>query len=90
MRETIIEKAVKSRVSELGGWPLKFVSPGTNGMPDRIALFPGGKIIFIETKAPGEKPEPLQEYRIEQLRALGFECMVIDSKEEAASIRKED
>lgn len=45
-------KAVKTQLS---GWPLKFTSPGQNGMPDRIVLLPGGKIYFVELKAPRQK-----------------------------------
>jgi len=90
MREKNIEKAVARRVFELGGIALKFVSPGTNGIPDRIALLPGGRVIFIEAKAPGEKPRPLQLYRMKQLQALGFECLVIDSQEAAIRITAEE
>lgn len=50
-------------------------------MPDRIVLLPEGKIVFIELKAPGKKPRPIQKYRIKELIALGFRVKVIDSIE---------
>ena len=60
---------------------MKFVSPSFSGMPDRLLLFPDGKLAFAEIKAPGRKPRPLQISRIEKLRSLGFKVYVIDSIE---------
>lgn len=79
MREKDIERKLVRVVRESGGLALKFVSPGMAGVPDRLLLFPGGKVAFAEVKAPGEKPRPLQVHRIEQLRALGFYVYVVDS-----------
>ena len=81
MREASIEKRLKNEVEKIGGKALKFVSPGTIGIPDRIVLLPGGKIIFIELKAQGKKLRPMQEYRAKELRALGFDVRCIDSVE---------
>ena len=81
MREASIEKRLKNEVEKIGGKALKFVSPGVTGIPDRIVLLPGGKIIFIELKAPGKKLSPIQEYRAKELRALGFDVRCIDSVE---------
>ncbi|ADG00079.1 VRR-NUC domain protein [Clostridium botulinum F str. 230613] len=50
-------------------------------MPDRIVLLPEGRIIFVELKAPGKKPRPIQKYRIKELRSLGFRVEIIDSIE---------
>lgn len=77
--ESRIEKSVKKDVEKRGGLCWKFVSPGTKGVPDRIALLPGGAIEFIETKAPGRKLSPLQEKRKRQLEGLGFTYRVVDS-----------
>ena len=82
MREQRIERQLVRTVSKLGGLALKFVSPGMAGVPDRLLLFPGGKAVFVETKAPGKKPRPLQSHRHDQLRALGFPVFVIDSPEQ--------
>ena len=62
----------------MGGWAVKFSSPGLDGMPDRLVLFPGGKLGFVELKAPGKKMRPLQEKR---KRTLGFLVFCVDSKE---------
>ena len=79
MREKIIEHALIRAVLKRGGLCPKFVSPGYDGMPDRIILMPGGRIAFAELKAPGKKPRPLQLYMHTQLRLLGFQVFVIDN-----------
>lgn len=79
-RERDIERRLKARVEKAGGWCLKFLS-SVSGVPDRICLFPGGKIIFVELKRKGLKPRPLQEREIKRIRELGFRVEVIDSEE---------
>ena len=86
MREQRIEHQLVRQVSKLGGLALKFVSPGMAGVPDRLLLFPGGKAVFVETKAPGKKPRPLQVHRHEQLRALGFRVYVIDEMKQIREV----
>ena len=82
MLEKMIEQKLVRAVKKEGGLCLKFVSPGMDGMPDRIILMPGGRIAFVEVKAPGKKPRPLQVCRHEQLRELGFEVFVLDRPED--------
>ena len=81
MREKLIEQKLIQAVRRQGGLALKFISPGLNGVPDRLLLFHGGQMAFAEVKAPGLKPRPLQEVRIAQLRALGFRVYVVDGEE---------
>ena len=59
MREKQIEQALVKAVRKRGGIALKFVSPGMAGVPDRLVLFPGGRMAFVEVKAPGKKPRLL-------------------------------
>ena len=66
MREKQIEHALVMAVKAAGGMCPKLVSPGTDGMPDRMILLPKGHIGFVEVKAPGKKPRPLQERRHKQ------------------------
>ena len=80
MREKEIESALVKLVKARGGICPKWVSPGFDGMPDRIVLLPGGHVGFVELKAPGKKPGPLQLSRHEMLRKLGFKVYVIDGK----------
>ena len=81
MREKVIEQKLVAEVKKAGGICPKWVAPGFDGVPDRIAMFPGGKIAFVEMKAPGEKPRPLQRARHELLRKLGFRVYVLDEIE---------
>ena len=81
MREKTVEQKLVSEVKKAGGICPKWVAPGFDGVPDRIAMFPGGKIAFVEVKAPGEKPRPLQEARHELLRRLGFRVYILDEIE---------
>ena len=55
MRENEIERRLAVSVKEMGGMAVKFVSPGLDGVPDRIVLLPGGKAAFVELKAPGKR-----------------------------------
>lgn len=80
IRERDIEKYLRDEIRKAGGRAYKFVSPGNNGVPDRIVILPGGKIIFVELKAPGNKPTALQAAQITKLKALGCSVYVIDSK----------
>lgn len=89
MREIEIEKALVREVKQRGGLCWKFVSPGNNGVPDRIVLLPNGRIAFVETKAPGKKPKPLQLVRHETLRKLGFSVYVIDRMEQITKVIQE-
>lgn len=82
MREQIIEQALVKAVKARGGMCPKFTSPGMDGMPDRLVLFPHGRIAFVEVKAPGKKPRPLQLHRHEQLQRLGFHVYVLDGLEQ--------
>lgn len=82
MREKEIEKYLRDRVRAIGGRAYKFVSPGNDGVPDRLVCLPGGRVVFVELKAPGMTPRPLQIHQIGMLRLLGFRVEVIDSKEQ--------
>ncbi len=78
MREKAIEAQLAKAVKKVGGMCPKFVSPGTDGMPDRVILLPGAKIAFVEVKSPGKKPRPLQVKRHRELSDLGFPVFVLD------------
>ena len=89
MREKITEQKLTKAVKNMGGIAPKFVSPGFDGMPDRIVLLPGGHIGFVEVKAPGEKPRPLQLARHGLLRQLGFKVFVLDDEQQIGGILDE-
>ena len=79
MRERDIERHFVSEVKKRGGIAWKFTSPGTDGVPDRIVIFPG-LICFVELKAPGQKMRPLQEKRKQEIEKMGFQVFCIDGK----------
>ncbi|WHH58465.1 VRR-NUC domain-containing protein [Petroclostridium sp. X23] len=80
MREKVIEEYLRDRIKAIGGRAYKFVSPGNVGVPDRLILLPGGKVVFAELKAPGKKPTPNQTNQIKRILNLGFDVHIIDSK----------
>jgi hypothetical protein len=86
MREKKIEQKLARMVKSRGGICPKFVSPGMDGMPDRIVLLPNGNVGFVEVKAPGKEPRPLQVQRLKALHALGFKAYVLDGEEQIGGI----
>ncbi len=89
MREKITEQKLIIAARAIGGIAPKLVSPGFDGMPDRMVLLPGGHIAFAEIKAPGKKPRPLQLSRHRLLRRLGFRVYVIDDSDQIGGILDE-
>lgn len=81
MRETQVEQHLCKQVKLLGGECEKFKSPGKKNVPDRIALWPGAKIDFIETKRPGKDANEAQARDHKRRRAMGFRVFVIDTIE---------
>ena len=71
MREKEIESYLRDRIRRIGG-----------KVPDRLVCLPGGRAVFVELKAPGKAPRPIQIHQIGMLKQLGFRVEVIDSKEQ--------
>ena len=84
--EKFIERKLVEAVRAVGGIAPKLVSPGLDGMPDRLVLLPKGRMGFVEVKAPGKKPRPLQTARLELLKRLGFKAYVLDGEEQIEGI----
>lgn len=89
MTEKQIEQRLVKAVKDRGGLCPKWVSPGWDGVPDRIILFPGGRMAFVEVKRPSEKPRPLQLRRHGQLQVLGFTVYVLDDENKIPEIIRE-
>ncbi|MDO5015273.1 MAG: VRR-NUC domain-containing protein [Clostridia bacterium] len=77
MRESEIEKILRVEIEKLNGVCFKFISPGNIGVPDRIVIYPGGKIHFIELKTKKGVLSKAQELQISVLRSKGAEVFVI-------------
>lgn len=86
MLERRIEQRLCDRAKQAGGLAIKWVAPAFAGVPDRIVFLPGGRIIFVELKAPGEKPTALQERIHHMLLSLGADVRVVDSLEAADAV----
>jgi hypothetical protein len=89
VREKAIEKRLVEAVRNNNGMCPKFVSPGLDGMPDRLVLLPNGKVGFVEVKRKGEQPRALQVRRAEQLRALGFQVFMLDDAAQIGDVINE-
>lgn len=86
MREFKIENDLVNLVESEGGRAIKFTSSNNRGVPDRMCLFPGGILLFVELKAPGKTLDPLQVVWFRILRGLGFLCVMSDSFEKNRAI----
>lgn len=71
MLEKDIERRLKAGVEALGGLCLKWVSPGCTGVPDRVVILPGGRVIFVELKKPGGRLSERQKLLTRKLKGLG-------------------
>lgn len=77
--ENLVESYLIRRVEEAGGLCWKWVSPGRRGVPDRIVIMPGRLLEFVETKATGGSPGPLQRVVHKMLAKLGFKTWLLDT-----------
>lgn len=77
MDEQRLERRLRQEIERRGGQARKFVSPGWSGAQDRLILLPGGRVMFVEVKAPGKKPRPLQVRRARELTAMGFKVRTV-------------
>ena len=93
MLESTVERHLREEAKKRKGMALKFVSPGMNGVQTCalpiFVLMPDGKMAFVELKAPGKKPRPLQLKRKRMLEGLGFPVYVVDSIEQIGGILDE-
>ena len=77
MLEKDIEKILVGEVKKLGGRAYKWVSPGNDGVPDRIVVFPNRPPIFVELKSETGRLSALQQVQIKRLRELGQAVFVV-------------
>ena len=79
-RERDVEKTLKREVKNLGGMTYKFVSPGNDGVPDRIIIWPDGHVGFVELKTTTGTLSPIQQVQIDRLRGVGCDVAVVYGK----------
>jgi hypothetical protein len=81
MTEQQLQSKIKCFLKKDGWIVIKTIVLSENGFPDLFCFRNPGKTMFIEAKALGRKPEPLQEYRINELIKQGFKAFYCDSFE---------
>lgn len=84
MLESRLEGSIRDYVRKCGGRAFKFTSPGCPGVPDRICVFPGGRVIFVELKRPGVKDgrSPQQKKIGRLLEKLGCDVWLINDRQD--------
>lgn len=89
MKESEIERKLGQGIRQLGGLYYKFVSPNLPGVPDRIVILPGGRVIFVELKAELGRLANIQKWVIEEMRQRGADVRVIKGWPEAKAFLDE-
>lgn len=86
--EKSIENVLRQAVEDAGGLCLKWTCPGHRGVPDRMVIFPGGIIAFVELKRPGAKVKAggLQNWWRQRLAEFGFSCYEISTAEQVKQL----
>ena len=77
MRESEIEKILVDGVRAEGGKAFKFVSPGNDGVPDRIVCLPDGRTVFVELKTDVGQLRSQQRIQIAKLRKMQQKVEVV-------------
>lgn len=89
MKESQIERRLIEGVKRLGGMCLKFVSPGTLGVPDRIIITAKGRVIFVELKTETGRLTKIQRYVIGEMQKRGADARVVKGIDEVKELLAE-
>lgn len=89
MKESQIERRLVGGVKRLGGMCLKFVSPGTLGVPDRIIITAKGRVIFVELKTETGRLTKIQRYVIGEMQKRGADARVVKGIDEVKELLAE-
>ena len=87
--ERDIERYLVKRVKDLGGVAYKFVSPAHRGVADRLVVLPGGRVWFVEVKAPTGRLSTLQKIFFDEMQALGQNIAIVWCNEDVDDLIKE-
>lgn len=95
MKESTIERHLVRSVNAAGGQVRKVQWIGRNSAPDRVVMLPArtlspasidcawckpkGRVVWVELKAPGQKPTAAQSREHARMRAVGQDVRVLDS-----------
>lgn len=78
--EATVEAHLERQMKRLGGRAYKF-PPAVKGAPDRIVVFPHGRIFFVELKRKGGRLSPAQVLWHTRSREMGHVVHVLNSRE---------
>ena len=82
MSEKEIEKKMVKMVRDRGGLCYKFVSPMNPGVPDRIVITPGGRVIFVELKTMFGRMANIQRWQHYELEKRNADVRVVKGLDE--------
>lgn len=77
--EATLEARLVGSVRAAGGEAYKWSSPARRGVPDRLCVFPGGRVVAVELKGPRGRAHPLQQRAMQRLAALGLPVALVRS-----------
>ena len=86
VREKDVEEKVRAYALKRGCLAYKFTSPQRRSVPDRLIIAPGGAVLFLELKAPGQKPTEAQLYEMRLLESKGCYVRWTDSVDKGKNI----
>lgn len=88
MLEKDIERRMCEALRRRGAWAVK--QEGTvAGLPDRLVVLPGGRVVWVELKTETGRLRPVQEIMIRRLRSMGHTVYVPHGLEEALAVVEE-
>jgi hypothetical protein len=76
--EQQIQSKLIKQLEKDGYYVIKLSVTNKTGIPDLLAIPRGSNVEFIEVKRPGQKPRPLQVYRIKELKKHDIKATVYD------------
>lgn len=87
VKEASIEEYLRSRVEALGGVCIKLSPVGLRGVPDRLIVLSGPRVVFVELKRPkGGVISALQHWWRKRLLALGCEHHFVKTRVEVDAL----
>lgn len=89
LKESAIEARLVKAIRQRGGLCYKFVSPNNPGVPDRIILLPGGRVVFAELKTEVGRLAAIQRWQIGQMRLRGADVRVLKGREQVDGFVRE-
>lgn len=89
-KEASIEEYLKSSVDSLGGVCIKLSPVGLRGVPDRLVILSGPRVVFVELKRPkGGVISEHQKWWARRLSNLGCEHCFVKTRAEVDALLEE-